>query len=284
MEEISIGEFARRSRLSPKALRLYDGLGLLSPARVDEHSGYRYYQGTQLEQARLVATLRHIAVPLSAVKEWLPLEPTEMAERVTAFWCQADAQHAARRELVAALVDRLTGRSTVMYKVATWEIPQRSLLCLKRNVDEAGAWALGKEFIGVVRDPRFPRLESREGAIFSIYWGEVSRDSDGPVEWCKPVPDAEAEALAEQFPELTLRVEPAHREAYVALDYGQRDPAQGLDPAQVSLASEALQTWGEEHIDSEQLSVRPEDLGVRITYRWRYPATAPECDFAVAFA
>ena len=33
---ISIGEFARRSRLSPKALRLYDGLGLLTPARVDD--------------------------------------------------------------------------------------------------------------------------------------------------------------------------------------------------------------------------------------------------------
>jgi DNA-binding transcriptional MerR regulator len=35
VEEMSIGEFARRSRLSPKALRVYDGLGLLSPARVD---------------------------------------------------------------------------------------------------------------------------------------------------------------------------------------------------------------------------------------------------------
>ncbi|HEX4398927.1 MAG TPA: MerR family DNA-binding transcriptional regulator [Trebonia sp.] len=32
---MSIGEFARRSRLSPKALRVYDGLGLLSPARVE---------------------------------------------------------------------------------------------------------------------------------------------------------------------------------------------------------------------------------------------------------
>jgi hypothetical protein len=34
--EMSIGEFARRSRLSPKTLRLYDGLGLLSPTRIDE--------------------------------------------------------------------------------------------------------------------------------------------------------------------------------------------------------------------------------------------------------
>jgi hypothetical protein len=90
-----------------------------------------------------------------------------------------------------------------MYEVATREMPRRSLLCLKRNVDQAGAWALGKEFIGIVRDGRLPRVEGREGAVFSIYWGEVSADSDGPVEWCKPVPDAEAETLATQFPELT---------------------------------------------------------------------------------
>jgi hypothetical protein len=29
--------------------------------------------------------------------------------------------------------------------------------------------------------------------MFSIYWSQVSADSDGPVEWCKPVPAAEAE-------------------------------------------------------------------------------------------
>ena len=38
---LTIGEFARASRLSPKALRLYDELGLLRPVRVDEYSGYR---------------------------------------------------------------------------------------------------------------------------------------------------------------------------------------------------------------------------------------------------
>ena len=82
MDEMSIGEFARRSRLSPKALRLYDELGLLSPARVDEQSGYRYYERAQLEQARLIATFRQVGVPLAVVKEWLPLDPAEIAERV----------------------------------------------------------------------------------------------------------------------------------------------------------------------------------------------------------
>ena len=282
---MSIGEFARRSRLSPKALRFYDGLGLLSPARVDELSGYRYYEGAQLEQARLIATLRLVGVPLTTVKELLALGPAELAEQVTAFWREAETRHAAQRELVAALVNRLTGRSIVMYEVETREMPPRSLLCLKRNVDESGLWGLGKEFVAIMRSQRLPRMEGRTGAVFCIYWGQVSADSDGPVEWCRPVPAAEAEGLAAQLPELTLRVEPAHREAYVDLGHA---GAGGLDPAQAQLAAEALRAWADaQSIDPKQLSLTPDDLGTRITYLASRPpneTTGPECDFAVPFA
>ena len=280
---MGIGEFARRSRLSPKALRLYAGLGLLSPARVDELSGYRYYEEAQLEQARLIATLRQVEVPLTVVKELVALDPAEMAKQVAAFWDEAETRHTAQRELVTSLVDRLTGRSTVMYEVSTREIPQRSLLCLKRNVDEAGAWALGKEFVALIRDQRLPRIEGREGAAFCIYWGQVSADSDGPIEWCKPVPDAEAEGLAAQCPELTLRVEPAHREAYVHLG-----PGGQISGAQWQLADESLRNWADaQGFDPKQLSLTPEDLGVRITYLASRPITetsVPDCDFAVPFA
>jgi hypothetical protein len=43
---LTIGVFAKASRLSPKALRLYDELGLLTPARVDPVTGYRRYART----------------------------------------------------------------------------------------------------------------------------------------------------------------------------------------------------------------------------------------------
>jgi DNA-binding transcriptional MerR regulator len=283
VEEMSIGEFARRSRLSPKALRLYDGLGLLSPARVDEFSGYRFYEIGQLDQARLIATLRAVGVPLATVKEWLALDPAGLAERVTTFWHEADARHAAQRKLVTVLVDRLTQRSTVMYEVGARQMPRRSLLCLKRNVDQPGAWALGKEFAGIARDPRLPRLKGREGAAFCIYWGQVSADSDGPVEWCKPVPDTEAEALAAQFPELTLRVGTAPRAGYIELG-----PGGQIDATQFQLADEALRAWAaEQGIDPEQLTLKPEDLGVRITYLASGPPSetnVPDCDWAVPFA
>ena len=217
VEEVSIGEFARRSRLSIKALRLYDKRRVLVPARVDEVSGYRYYDVAQLEDARLVAMLRQLDLSLAAIRKLVACDPADAADQIAAHWRKVESVHDARRELADYLVNRLSGKSYVMYEVATREIPERSVLCLKRNVDEKGAWALGKEFIAILRERPLPKMEGREGAMFSIFWGEVSADSDGPVEWCKPVPESDAQALASHYPELTLRTEPAHREAYVAI-------------------------------------------------------------------
>ena len=99
MEEVSIGEFARRSRLSVKALRLYDELGVLVPARVDEASGYRHYDVAQLEAARLVAMLRQLDLPLAAIRELLACDPVDAAVRIAAHWRKIDSIHDARREL-----------------------------------------------------------------------------------------------------------------------------------------------------------------------------------------
>ncbi len=289
MQEVSIGEFARRSRLSIKALRLYDELGVLVPARVDEASGYRYYDVAQLESARLVAMLRQLDMPLAEIRELLACDPADAAERIAAHWQAVESVHDARRELADYLINRLSGKRSVMYEVATREIPERSLLCLKRNVDEAGAWALGKEFIAILRERPLPKMEGRGGAMFSIYWGEVSADSDGPVEWCKPVPEEQAQALASQYPELQLRTEPAHREAFVALPNDALPNSPGGNPgAQWQLASQAVEAWAiEQRLDPERLTLKPEDLGVRVTYLANGPVTAtsaPYCDFAVPFA
>ena len=289
MEEISIGEFARRSRLSLKALRLYDELGVLVPSRVDQASGYRYYGTAQLDEARLVVMLRQLQLPLAAVRELLACDPADAATRIAEHWRDAEAAHDARRDLADYLVSRLSGKRAVMYEVATREISERSLLCLKRNVDEQGAWALGKEFIAILRERPLPKMNGREGAMFTIYWGEVSADSDGPVEMCKPVPEPDAKALASHYPELSLRTEPAHREAYVALPNDTLPAGPGGNPAvQWQLAAESLRAWAQEQgIEDERLTLKPEDLGVRITYVATGPVTetsAPYCDFAVPFA
>ncbi|MET9290846.1 MerR family transcriptional regulator [Streptomyces sp. NPDC003077] len=108
MDVLTIGAFARASRLSPKALRLYDELGLLTPARVDPVTGYRLYAPEQLERARLVAWLRRLGMPLARIREVCALEPSAAAREVRAYWAQVEADTAARRELAAFLIDHLS--------------------------------------------------------------------------------------------------------------------------------------------------------------------------------
>ncbi len=164
-----------------------------------------------------------------------------------------------------------------MYEVSTREIPERSLLCVKRNV--AGrdkAWAFGKEFIALLRHYQLPQIEGRAGAFFCIYWGEVSEDSDGPMEWCRPVPPDEAEALAARCPELTLRAEPAHHEAFVKIGDGQSDGADW------QVVSRSLEAWSEKQHDL-RLATGMADLGLRITYLPSEVGQDTYQDFAIPF-
>jgi serine/threonine protein phosphatase PrpC/DNA-binding transcriptional MerR regulator len=111
---LTIGAFARAARLSPKALRLYDELGLLRPARVDEASGYRFYSPDQLERARLVAWLRRVGMPLAKISAVCDLPPAAAAAEVTAFLRAAEADFAERKGLAHFLISYLSGRETAM--------------------------------------------------------------------------------------------------------------------------------------------------------------------------
>jgi protein phosphatase len=111
---LTIGAFAKASRLSPKALRLYDELGLLSPARVDPANGYRLYTPEQLEQARLVAWLRRLGMPLARIRSVRALDPAAAAQEIRAYWAQVEAETAARRELATFLIDHLIRKDPAM--------------------------------------------------------------------------------------------------------------------------------------------------------------------------
>lgn len=64
---LSIGRFADATGLTVKALRHYDEIGLLVPARVDPNSGYRYYDAAQVEPAVTIRRLRALELPLDEI-------------------------------------------------------------------------------------------------------------------------------------------------------------------------------------------------------------------------
>jgi hypothetical protein len=202
---------------------------------------------------------------LAQITVILGLPPEAAAQQVGAYWSRAEADHAARRDLAGYLVDRLTGKRNVMYEVAVRDIPARSLLCLLRHAStEQEVWDLGKEVIGMLKAQPVPvpRIEGVAGAAFLIYYGEVNQDSDGPVEFCWPVPQDLASRLAASLPGLTLRTEPAHQEAYVRV-------GQDATAAQWQAVGDSAMAW----VAEQQRQVS--DLGLRVTL---LTTTAPVTD------
>lgn len=242
---LTIGAFAARARLSAKALRLYDRLGLLAPAHVDEVSGYRYYRADQVERARLVAMLRRLDMPLARIAEVVEAAETEGADRLAAYWADVEARVAGQRTLVEYLRGRLSGRSSELYgkfEIETVDVPAQVVITETRHTlaDELPAW------IGA----SLGRLEvaAREcggvtAAPFVVYHSEVSMESDGPAESCVPVADeAAARAWAAgqgRGRQTGVRVEPARRLAYTRIS-----KAQVAHP-QILAAFEAVEAWME---------------------------------------
>jgi len=111
---LTIGEFARAARLSPRALRLYDKLGLLPPQIVDGETGYRYYDPSQLERGRLIAWLRRLGMPLDLIRTVCDATPEAAAKEIERYREQIAAEAATRDRLAAFLVDHFCGRADPM--------------------------------------------------------------------------------------------------------------------------------------------------------------------------
>ena len=148
MELMTSGAFARASGLSRKALRLYDELGLLHPARVDPETLYRFYDPRQLEQARLVAWLRRLGMPLALIRSVSGLPPARAAGELAAYWAKVEAEtdgQAGARHLPHRLpVGKRPGKDIAMSDsqgTLTVRYGMRSDIGLHREDNEDAAYA-----------------------------------------------------------------------------------------------------------------------------------------------
>lgn len=69
--ELTIGELASMTRLTTRALRHYDQIGLLPPARVDPSNGYRLYEAGQIVTASTIAVLRGLDIDVDTITRLL---------------------------------------------------------------------------------------------------------------------------------------------------------------------------------------------------------------------
>jgi DNA-binding transcriptional MerR regulator len=213
---LTSGEFARRSRLSMKALRLYDRIGLLRPAVVEPGNGYRRYAESQLDTARLIALLRRLDMPLAQIATITATRGPGGAELLDRYWAEVEERLAAQRGLADRLVRSLAGETPTPgpWEVHTREVPEQLVLTEQRlvTIPQLSWQREAAARLTAVAD----RHGGPAGPRFVVFHASPTEDVAAPVEVCVPVAADPGDAA--------VRVEPAHREAYTPVSAGDFEP------------------------------------------------------------
>jgi DNA polymerase-3 subunit beta len=142
-ELLGIGRLAMLSGLPVSALRFYDGAHVLLPSRVDPFTGYRFYESSQVVQARLVAHLRRVGLPLNDIRTVLA-EPAGAAPILAAHLGRLEAGLADARREISIVHQLLENTEITMYRCT---VPATELIRALRDVRYA-----------ICDDPDQPRL------------------------------------------------------------------------------------------------------------------------------
>lgn len=68
---LPIGEFSKICNVTTKTLRYYDEIGLVKPAIISEHNGYRFYEVNQLQTVLLINKLKKYCFSLEEIEDVL---------------------------------------------------------------------------------------------------------------------------------------------------------------------------------------------------------------------
>ena len=105
---VSIGDFAVMTSLSRKALRHYHDIGILEPAHIDAHTGYRFYDTSQVDHAHIIRRFRSLGMSIPDIKALLSTDDAEARTQIiTTHLEQMEAQLQHTRDTVSALRELL---------------------------------------------------------------------------------------------------------------------------------------------------------------------------------
>jgi effector-binding domain-containing protein len=186
---IPIGRFSRMTRLSVKALRHYDELGLLEPAWVDPSSGYRYFRFGQANHAEAIRVLRSLDMPLGDIAEVLAVDDPDVAAKVLERRRGRLAEALERQGRMLAFLERLIERKEgiVPYEVVVKEVPAQRVATIRRHTSLA---VIGKDVTEGFTE--ILAAVGRAGAgpvgpLFLVMHDVIDEETDGDVELCVPV-------------------------------------------------------------------------------------------------
>lgn len=139
--QVSIGDFSLMTSLTRKALRHYHDLGILEPAHIDPHTGYRFYDSSQVDHAHIIRRFRSLGMSIPDIKALLSTEDSAArTEIITTHLEQMEQQLQQTRDTVSALRELLAPVHTAAVELrqepalAVWSITATI------DVDEIDTW------------------------------------------------------------------------------------------------------------------------------------------------
>ena len=107
--QVSIGDFAVMTSLSRKALRHYHEIGILEPTLVDAHTGYRFYDTSQVDHAHIIRRFRSLGMSIPDIKALLSADAAAArTEILTSHLERMEMQLQHTRDTVGALRELLS--------------------------------------------------------------------------------------------------------------------------------------------------------------------------------
>ena len=107
--KVSIGDFAVMTSLSRKALRHYHDIGILEPVHIDSHTGYRFYDTSQVDHAHIIRRFRSLGMSIPDIKALLSTDDAAArTEIITTHLEQMEVQLQQTRDTVGALRELLS--------------------------------------------------------------------------------------------------------------------------------------------------------------------------------
>lgn len=185
---VAIGRFSKMTRLSVKALRLYDEIGLLEPSHVDPGSGYRYYRLGQANRAEAIRILRQVDMPLEEIAEVLGEDEPELVskmltqhrERLAALL----AEHERKLRYLETLIERKEG--VMPYEVRIKEVSDQPVISVRVHTSLAQiSDVIGSGFGTLMGELGRLRVQP-VGAPFIVYHDVIDEQTEGDIEICIP--------------------------------------------------------------------------------------------------
>ncbi|ORA26281.1 MerR family transcriptional regulator [Mycobacterium aquaticum] len=140
--EVPIGDFSVMTRLSKKALRHYHDLGLLVPAHIDTHSGYRFYDTAQVDHAHIIRRFRSLQMSIPDIKALLSAPDIGARNAlIAAHLAQMQEQLERTQDAVRELIELLSP-SERHPEVHTRQEPRTLAWAITSTIDIAsiGSW------------------------------------------------------------------------------------------------------------------------------------------------